>query len=121
MATTAARVNFPFWLAGLSSAQLHPEKGSGQRRHFGKVGKVCPACFASALAVADSMLTASHVRRLVEALEDYEGGDPDAYSDVSAENSLLSGGHKRRVSATAHLTYQQAQLADRQQTALPEA
>ena len=36
--------------------------------------------------------------RLVEALEDYEGGDPDAYSDVSAENSLLSGGHKRRVS-----------------------
>jgi hypothetical protein len=34
----------------------------------------------------------------VEALEDYEGGDADGYSDVSAENSLLSGGHKRRVS-----------------------
>ncbi len=34
----------------------------------------------------------------MEALEDYEGGDADGYSDVSAENSLLSGGHKRRVS-----------------------
>jgi len=34
----------------------------------------------------------------VEALEDYEGGDVDGYSDVSAENSLLSGGRKRRVS-----------------------
>ena len=36
--------------------------------------------------------------RLVEALEDYEGGDADAYSDVSADQSLLSGGRKRRVS-----------------------
>ena len=35
--------------------------------------------------------------RLVEALEDYEGGDVDAYSDMSADQSLLSGGHKRRV------------------------
>lgn len=35
--------------------------------------------------------------RLVEALEDYEGGDGDGYSDVSAEQSLLSGGHKHGV------------------------
>lgn len=41
--------------------------------------------------------------RLVEALEDYEGGDGDAYSDMSADQSLLSGGHKRRVSIF-HLT-----------------
>ncbi|KAL3150937.1 hypothetical protein ABBQ32_000684 [Trebouxia sp. C0010 RCD-2024] len=37
--------------------------------------------------------------RLVEALEDYEGGDGDAYSDISADQSLLSGGHKRRPSS----------------------